>query len=114
MPDWICLLAQGSTTQANPTGQMVNTFIIFGTVIFVFWLLVLRPQMKKDKDRQELITNIKKNDRVLTTGGILGVVKFVDEKEVHLRVDDDNKVVIRFAKSAIVGVEKSAGEGDTK
>ena len=56
MPDWIFLLAQRSTTQANPSGQMFNTFIIFGTVIFVFWLLVLRPQMRKDKDRQELIT----------------------------------------------------------
>lgn len=113
MPDWIILLAQGTQTAPNPTGQMFNTFIIFGTVFFVFWLLFVRPQSKKEKERQDLIANLKKNDKVLTTGGIFGVVKHVDEKEVLLRVDDENKVVIRFAKSAIVSVVRegeSAGE----
>lgn len=110
MPDWIILLAEGAT-QPSPGGQIYSMAVTVGAAMLVFYLILWRPQAKKEKERQEQLQNVKKNDRVLTTGGIYGVVKFVDDKEVLLRVDDENKVVIRFAKSAIVGIERPGGEG---
>ncbi len=115
MEFWICLLAQ-ATTQPNPNRALFDMFIMIGAMILVFWLFVWRPQMRKDKERQDTLGTLKKNDRVVTNGGIKGIVRFVDDKEVILRVDEDNKVDIHFLKSAIVNVErqKDEGSGETK
>lgn len=115
MQFWICLLAEGATQQ-NPGKPMFDMFVMIGAMIFVFWLFVWRPQMRKDKERQDTLGTLKKNDRVVTNGGIKGLVRFVDDKEVILRVDEDNKVDIHFVKSAIVTIErgKDEGTGETK
>lgn len=108
---WIALLAEGSATQPNPVGQWFSFFAAVLPAMLIWYLLFMRPQMRKDKERQQAIANLKKNDRVLTTGGIYGVVRFVDDKEVLLRVDDENKVDIRFAKSAVIGVVRPDDRG---
>ncbi|MBI3098669.1 MAG: preprotein translocase subunit YajC [Planctomycetes bacterium] len=75
----------------------------------VFYFLLIRPQKVKEDQRQEMLKQLKKNDRVLTTGGIYGTVMSAKDNEVVLRVDDNVK--IRFARNAIVGVENGKGEG---
>ncbi len=115
MEFWICLLAEGATVP-NSNKALFDMFIMIGAMILVFWLFVWRPQMRKDKDKQDLLGTLKKNDRVVTNGGIKGIVRFVDDKEIIVRVDEDNKVDIHFLKSAIVNVErgKDEGTGETK
>ncbi len=83
---------------------------------FIFYFLLLRPQQQQDKKRRQMITAIKKNDRVLTAGGIYGTVTSVDlaNDRVVLRVDDDGRVKIPFTMASIVRVIEVSPEKATE
>lgn len=68
-------------------------------IIAIFYFLLIRPQQQRQKTQQELWRSLKKGDRVVTIGGIHGVVAQVDEDEVVVEVAKD--VRIRFSRTAI-------------
>lgn len=63
-------------------------------LIILFYLLILRPQRKKQIEHQNMIKSLKKNDEVVTIGGIHGVIVNVKEKTFVLRVDDNTKIEV--------------------
>ena len=86
-------------SQPNIIMQLVPMVLIFG----IFYFLVIRPEKKKQKDHQEMIKNIRKNDEVVTSSGIHGVVVNIKDKTVVLRVDENCRIEFdREAVSAIV------------
>lgn len=85
-----------------PLLQLMPIFLIF----IIFYFLLIRPQQKQEKERQLMLKNIKKNDEVVTTGGIHGVVLNLKDKTVTVRIDDNVKVEID--RSAISRIEKIA------
>ena len=90
-----------------PTGdanlQMWNTIIMFGGIMIVMWVLMIRPQQKKQKELVSRIASLKTGDRVVTMGGVHGVVSNVkDGPTLTLKVDDTCKLTVD--KSAIVTV----------
>lgn len=97
--------------QAPPaTPTLVDHFLPFVfvmglTFLFIFYG-ILRPQKRKEQDRKKMLESIKKNDHVLTSGGMHGVVVGIRDNDVTLRIDDSSNVRVRFTKSAIVSVEK--------
>src|SRR5438045_3129651 len=98
------LFSQGAAPAAggNPmiaTGLMLLQFL---PIFLIIWLLIIRPQQKRQKDTEKMLATIKKGDRVLTSGGIYGTVVGMDDTKTVLRVSDDVK--LEFAKSAIVQV----------
>ncbi len=69
-------------------------------IIFVlFWFLLIRPQQKKMKEHNEMLSNLKVNDKVLTTGGIIGTIKHIEEKTINLQIA--NEVVVQLQRSSI-------------
>jgi len=84
----------------NPLGIILPFIIIFA----IFYFLLIRPQKIQQKKHKETIGSVTKNDKIITSGGIHGVVIRVKEKTVILRVDDNAKLEIQ--KSAIAHVEK--------
>ncbi|MGI6097625.1 MAG: preprotein translocase subunit YajC [Dethiobacteria bacterium] len=69
-------------------------------LLFVlFYFMLIRPQQKQQKQRQEMINNLKKGDRVITIGGIHGLITDISENEVTLRVADN--VNIKFNKNGV-------------
>jgi len=72
---------------------------------------LILPQQKRERERQSLIASVQKNDRVVTIGGIHGVVTAVHDNEVTLKVDEDNNVRLRFSRSAVARIVKP-GEDD--
>ena len=77
----------------NPNAGVMNLFFLVS--IFAIWyVLLIRPQQKKQKEHQLMIENLKKNEAVVTTGGIHGVVVNVKEKTFVLRVDDNSKIEV--------------------
>jgi preprotein translocase subunit YajC len=99
------ILADGATPVpgADPNLQMWNTVIMFGGIMVLMWLLMIRPQQKKQKELLARISAIKTGDKVITTGGVHGVVSNVkDGPTLVLKVDDNCKLVVD--KSAIVTV----------
>ena len=71
-------------------------------LIAIFYLILIRPQQKKQKEHQAMIEGVKKNDEVVTTGGIHGTVVNIKEKTFILRVDDAAKLEIDKASIAYI------------
>lgn len=89
--------------------QAVNPLLQFfplGMIMLIFYFLMIRPQQKSEKQRKEMLKNIKKNDEVVTAGGVHGVVVNIKDKTVSLRVDDNVKMEVD--REAISRVERAA------
>lgn len=104
------------TAPASSSSSFVSTIIMFGGMILIFYFLMIRPQQKKQKALQKMISEMKKGDRVVTIGGVYGTVHSVKESTVVIKVDDNAR--IEFSKSAIASViskaEQSEPEQETK
>ena len=87
---------------------LLSMLLPFALMFGLLYLLIIRPQKKKEQQRQAMINNAQKNDQVLTSGGIYGVITHIKDNEVTLKIDEDSNVKIKLAKSAIVGVIKKA------
>jgi len=86
---------------------------------FLFYFIMILPQKKKEQAQRDKVNNMKENDRVVTIGGIYGVVTNVqrDQQRVTLRVDEASGTKIRFNMSAIARVltgEDEAGADGNK
>ncbi len=95
--------AQEAASSPAPSAQAApNVFAQLLPLLFIiaiFYFLLIRPQQQRQKTQQELWRSLKKGDRVVTIGGIHGVVAQVDEDEVVVEVAKD--VRIRFSRTAI-------------
>ena len=98
-------LPESGAGAGAPGGQMVSLLITFGLIIVIFYFLIIRPQSRKQKNTQRMISSLKKGDKVATVGGIRGVVTAVKEDAVTVKVDDNTK--LEFNKSAITSVNES-------
>ncbi len=91
--------------QADPTG----TFVMFGAIMVIMWVLMIRPQQKRQKELAAKIASLKTGDRVVTSGGIHGVVSNVkDGTTLILKVDDSVKLTVDKAAVAIVLPKEAA------
>ncbi|MEK7449133.1 MAG: preprotein translocase subunit YajC [Planctomycetota bacterium] len=103
-----------SMAQANSGGggadQLLRMIVPFALIFVLFYFLFIRPQKKKEQERLKMLQNIQKNDRVLTSSGIYGIIVGIKDNEVTLRIDEKNDVKIRLARSAVIAIEKSKEE----
>jgi preprotein translocase subunit YajC len=108
---WMLLLA-AQAGEGNPMGagggSLVSYLIMIGLIFVVFYFLVFRPERKRRKKLQEMVSELKPGDKVITIGGIHGTVSGVTEKSVVVRVSDQTK--IEFTKQAIGTVITPEGE----
>lgn len=70
----------------------------------IFYFLLIMPQRKQQKQQKEMLSNLKKGDKVITVGGIHGEIIDIDEEEVKLRIAD--KVEVKFNRGAVNRVKK--------
>ncbi len=80
-------------------GSMFSTLIMFALIFMIFYFMIMRPQQKRNKERQAMLDSVKKGDKVVTSGGLHGKVANVDEKTILLDVGDNIK--LKFDRSAI-------------
>ena len=101
------LFADNPPDPATPTGASPFGFLLPMVAIgALFYVLMVRPMRKQEQERQSLISNLKKNDKVVTSGGIIGIVAGIKEKEdeVTLKVDENSNVRLRVTKGSITRV----------
>ena len=79
-------------------GGQASSLIFFGAIIAVFYLFMIRPQMKKQKDQREFSTAIKKGDEVVTNAGIVGRINKIDGQYITI---ESNKSFITVLASSI-------------
>jgi len=107
MIPWTALFAQDQTQQGPPGYAMMIPIVVMGLMLVMFF----RASSKQRRELQKALSALKKNDKVVTSGGILGVVVAIKEgeDEVTLKVDDTSNTRIRVLKSSIVRITS----GDT-
>lgn len=97
-----------------PQTPAVNPFInLFPLILIfvVFYFLLIRPQKSKEKEHQKMLQGLNKNDAVVTTGGIHGVIVGLKEKTLVLRIDDNVKMEVERNCIAYVKKPDSSGTG---
>jgi len=92
------------------TGSSLFSFLPLIAIVGIFYFLILRPQNKKQKETQKMLSALKKGDRVVTIGGIHGVIQSVKENTVIVKVDESTK--LEFSRSAVASVSSQAKEED--
>jgi preprotein translocase subunit YajC len=103
--------------EAKPEGGLGGMGMMLPLVLMlvVFYFILIRPQRKKEQERQKqraaMLKNMKKNDKVMTIGGMVGNVASITDESVVLKVDEKNDVRIKFNRDAISKVLDK--EGDT-
>jgi preprotein translocase subunit YajC len=92
----------------------LTIFTIWVPIIAVFYFLLIRPQRLEQRKRQEMLAAVKKNDRVVTVGGIYAVVANVHREadEITLKVDENNNTRIRVTMAAIARVIRDEGDAE--
>jgi preprotein translocase subunit YajC len=77
-------------------------------IIAVFYVLVIRPQQKRQRQLQETISSLRINDKVVTTGGIIGVITAVKDSSFIIRSAD--KTILEVARTAIADIDRDGKE----
>lgn len=73
-------------------------------IIAVFYLLLIRPQQKRQRELQETISQLKAGDRIVTTGGVIGTITSV--KDTSFLIRSAEKSILEIARSAVAGVDE--------
>ena len=98
---FISFLQTAASSKSSTVGGLMS-FLPFVIIIVIFYFFLIRPQNKKQKETEKMINALKKGDKVVTIGGIHGVVSSTKEKTVIVKVDDNTK--LEFNRSAIATV----------
>lgn len=106
-----CLLAQGSSLLS-----LVPALII---IFVLFYFMLLRPEQRKQQEQKSMLENLKKNDRVVTIGGIYGIVQNVQRQsdEITIKIDETSGTKMKVTTAAIGRVltaEKAADKEKTE
>ena len=116
---WNLWLTLAQAEAAAPKGQEAPFWMMIAPwlpIILLFFLLIVWPQKREQAKRDQMLKGIKKNDRVVTSGGILGTVANIsaDGKEITLKVDDNTRIkFLRASISQVLG-EETKDDGTAK
>ncbi|NIL95780.1 MAG: preprotein translocase subunit YajC [Planctomycetales bacterium] len=112
MVDWF-LVAQGEDAGIRQLVGLVFPMLAIG---LLFYLMLIRPERQKQSTHQQLLANLKKNDRVVTVGGIKGIVSNVQRSadEVTINVDESTGTRIRVTLASIARVEPGEAKASGK
>ncbi len=89
--------AKTGTTGGDPFGFLLPLVLIF----VVFWFFLIRPQQRRQKEHKALIGNLKRNDKVLTSGGIIGKVTKVSEGQPEVEIEIAKEVKVKVDRNMI-------------
>jgi preprotein translocase subunit YajC len=121
MESWLTSLLMPLVAQANkgnaqapPAGFDFTFFLPMILIGVLFYFMIMRPERKRSAGQQEMLKALKKNDHVVTIGGIFGTVVNVQENSdiVTIRVDENTNAKLRVRRSAISSVVKDDETGE--
>ncbi len=98
--------AMGQGGQATGGSGAFAGFIPLILMFVIFYFLLIRPQQKRTKEHRQMISNLKKGDRVITTGGLHGRITGLDDQTLTLEIAD--KVRVKVSRGNVAGLAQSA------
>jgi preprotein translocase subunit YajC len=104
----ILFLAQQQAGQAQSGGLWYMQLLPFAFIFIIFYFLLIRPQQKRQKEHQQLLSNLKTGDKVITSSGIHGLIANVKDTTFLVKIADNVKIEVD--KNAIASVSKSVDQ----
>ena len=92
-------------------GSVVTQLVFFAAIFAIFYFLLIRPQQKQKREREDMLRAVKRGDRVVTSGGLHGTVASLDDQTVTVRVTEQVRLV--FDRSAIGRIVPPPGGKDS-
>ena len=117
------LLAQAEGAAGEPADKgnpsllesiVGNPLSLFAILGILFYVMILKPQNRKQKQMRQMLESIKINDRIVTIGGIQGTVVSLSGQDVSIRIDDNTNTKIRLGRPYIARVITEEEKSDTK
>lgn len=99
--------------QAAPAGAgggLLQSLLLFGPLILIFYFLILRPQNKRMKEHKALIAGLQRNDTVITNGGVIGKVKKVTDDELTIMSGTSELKIARSMVASVVNAKPAAND----
>jgi preprotein translocase subunit YajC len=91
-----------------PQGNMLVQLIPFVVIFAIFYLLIIMPARKKQKQHQNMINSVKGGERIITAGGIYGTISRIFDDRIEIQVDGNTK--LQITKSSIATVLEMGGD----
>ena len=108
----VLAFAQSATTQAAaPQQSPIMSFVPIILIFAIFYFVLIRPQKKNQKEHALMLDSLKKNDEVVTSGGVLGTIVNIQNDIITLRVDDNTRIKVQ--RGFISKLRKSQGSSET-
>ena len=85
----------------------IMSLLPFVLIFFVIYFLMIRPQVKRQKETKNMLENLKKGDKIITTGGIIGTISGIKEKDNIVILKVDQNVKIDMLKTGVARVLKN-------
>lgn len=106
---------QAADVPMQPTQSLMDMMFMPLIILVVFYFFLIRPQQKKVKDHRELVSNVRRGDQVVTSGGLIGKVAKVSEDEVLVDLGGDVRVrVVKHTLSDIRSKSEPAKSDEDK
>ena len=102
----------GATATDGGQPNAIASLLPFALMFVVLYLLILRPQMKKQKDQQRLIDELEKKDAIVTSGGIHGVIENIKDDILVVKIADNVKIEV--SRAAVSKVKNKENADDKK
>ena len=94
----------GGTGQAQGPAAMLTSFAPLILIFVIFYFLLIRPQSKKAKEHKQMLQEIKKGDKVMTTGGIYGHVEDIDGDTITLKIGIKDDVKVKMNRNHVANL----------
>ncbi len=94
----------GGDGGAQGPAAMIQSFLPLILIFVIFYFLLIRPQSKKAKEHKQVLENLKKGDKIMTNGGIYGIIEDIDTDTVTLKVGIKDDVRIKVSRAYVAGL----------
>ena len=109
--NFLLMFPSGGGGEGQQGGSSLMGLLPIVLIFGVLWFFMIRPQSKQRKETQRMLADLRKGDKVVTIGGVHGVIQSVRENSVILKVDENCK--IEFARSAIASLKEKGDSGES-
>lgn len=96
------LFAMQPPQQGGDGGSIWSMLLMFGSIIAIFYFMIIRPQQKRTKERNALLEAMKKGDKIITAGGIHGTIIGIEDKTVLVQIADNVKIKLERNSVSVV------------
>ena len=95
---------QPTSPGAHPCGELGGLIPLFVIMFGIMYVLMILPQRRREKKRRLMLSALKKNDHILTIGGVYGIITSVKDDRITIRIDDNKDVKLTVTPSSIASV----------